>query len=127
MKAVLTAVVAMLVIAGCGEDEEPAPATTEPPAAATGAGGSSGVDAAGTPEPGEPSYAVIGSYWSELPIEERVASAEEFIADHPEECAGVNPEDLSRQTGVAYGIDYPRTTVVGDAMLETCALLRDGQ
>jgi hypothetical protein len=42
------------------------------------------------------------------------------------DCADVDPVDLERQTGIAYGYDFPAAAPTSDVMLETCALLRDG-
>jgi hypothetical protein len=55
-----------------------------------------------------------------------LASAEAFIADNPAECADVAADDLERQTGIAFGYDFPEATPTDQVMLETCALIRDG-
>lgn len=131
MKLTLALVLLALALAGCGGGDEPPPPAADPTTAPadTGPTGAGAVasDVPGGPDPGEPIYTALGTYWSELPMDERIASAAEFIADNGEACAGIAAEDLSRQAGVAYGIDFTLTTPVGDVMLETCALLRDGE
>jgi hypothetical protein len=130
--AVLLVLAALLV--GCG-DGEPAETVFTTPTGATGPTGGEGekavsdktdADQPGAPDPGDPSYTALGSYWTELPASERIASAAEFIEDNPKDCEGVDPDDLERQTGLAFGLDFPLNVPVADAMLETCALIRDG-
>ena len=79
----------------------------------------------GAPAEGEPDYAGLGTWWAKLPTRDRVASAAEFVDDFPAECAGVKPSELERQTGIAYGYDYPEATRVSAVMIETCALIRN--
>jgi hypothetical protein len=123
----LATVAAIAAASGCGDDDESAPpAPTSEASGATGAAGPSGEDVPGAPDAGEPLYTALGSYWTELPSGERIASAAEFIADNEDACGGIAPEDLARQAGVAYGVDYPLNVHVDDVMLETCALLRNG-
>ena len=108
---------ALLAFAGCGGDDE---TTGRVPAA-------NDVADPGAPPEGEPVYAGLGTWWTKQPDDERVASAEDFIADNPAECDGVAARDLERQTGIAYGYDFPEATDVASVMLETCALIRDGE
>jgi hypothetical protein len=107
---------------GCGDDDEPTaePATTTQPAA------SSEPDDPGSPPEGAPAYEGLGTWWTKLPDDQRLASAAEFVDDNPADCADVDPADLERQTGIAYGYDFPAAARVSEVMLETCALLRDG-
>lgn len=122
LRAILAAVAAIAIAAfGCGDDEDdaPQPATTQTEAAAA-------PEDPGSPPDGEPAYEGLGTWWTKLPEEERLASAALFIEDHPAECAGLDPVDLERQTGIAYGYDFPAAARTSEVMLETCALLRDG-
>jgi hypothetical protein len=109
-----------LIAAGCGDDDDPAP----DPATTSGATGEA--SAPGAPDAGEPDYAGLGTWWRKLSDDERLASAEEFIADNPDDCDGVSAVDLERQTGIAFGYDFPEATPTDQVMLETCALVRDG-
>ena len=115
------AVAATLILAaGCGSDDR-GPAAPPPPSVETGTTGPA--DVPGAPDEGAPSYTALGSYWKKLSLEAREASAAEFIDANPAACAGVEPEVLARQTGVAFSLDFPLNVEVGDVMLETCALL----
>lgn len=107
------------VIAGCGGDEDEGAAPPPPPESE-----STGVP--GDPPAGAPDYEGLGSWWTKLPDERRLASAAEFIDANQVECEGLDPVDLERQTGIAYGYDFPEAARVSEVMLETCALLRDG-
>ena len=110
----------ILIVAGCGDDAtEPAAPATTTEASGTGA-------EPGAPAAGEPDYEGLGTWWRKLPDDERVDSAAEFIADHRAECEDVRPVDLERQTGIAFGYDFPEATPTSAVMLETCALIRDG-
>lgn len=109
------ATVALLV--GCGTDE--VETTAAPPPATE-------VSKPGAAAAGEPDYAGLGTWWAKLPAKRRVASAAAFIDDNAPECAGVRPAELERQTGIAFGYDFPEATPAAAVMLETCALLRDG-
>jgi hypothetical protein len=111
----------ILIAAGCGDDEGSARITdpTTTPAAEA-------ADEPGAPAEGEPDYAGLGTWWTGLSGKERLASAAQFIEDNPEDCEGVRPEDLERQTGIAFGYDFPEATPTDAVMLETCALIRDG-
>ncbi len=107
---------------GCGEDEgdsTEAETTTEAAASAE-------PEDPGSPPEGAPDYEGLGTWWTKLPEDERLASAAQFIEDNPSECADVDPVDLERQTGIAYGYDFPDAARTSEVMLETCALLRDG-
>ena len=115
------AIVLTVAVAGCGGDEDEPASTT---ATATEAETSTGEP--GDPPPGAPDYEGLGTWWTKLSDEERLASATEFIEDNPAECEGLDPVDLERQTGIAYGYDFPAAARVSEVMLETCALLRDG-
>ena len=111
----------ILIAAGCGDDEsEPA----SPAATVTETG--DGSSAPGAPPEGEPDYAGLGTWWRKLSGDERLASAADFIADNPSDCEGVTAKDLERQTGIAFGYDFPEATPTDQVMLETCALIRDG-
>ncbi len=83
-------------------------------------------DEPGAPAEGEPGYTGLGTWWAKQPDGFRLETAEDFIADFPEECRGVKAVDLERQTGIAYGYDFPEATPVDAVMIETCALIRDG-
>jgi len=100
---------------GCGDDDE------------DGNGGTEAVvttdHVPGSPPEGAPDYEGLGTWWSKLGTERRVASAEEFIADNPADCADVKPAELEQQTTIAYGYDFPEATRVSDVMLETCAVI----
>jgi hypothetical protein len=111
---------AILLAAGCGDDEG-SDTAAEPPAETTEASGEPG-----GPAEGEPDYTGLGTWWTGLPTDERVASAAEFIDDNPDDCADVEAADLERQTGIAFGYDFPEATPTDAVMLETCALIRDG-
>jgi hypothetical protein len=103
---------------GCGDDDETEPAS--PPAA------SAEPEDPGSPPEGAPAYEGLGTWWAKLSEDERLASATQFIEDNPGDCAEVDPVDLERQTGVALGYDFPAASPIDEVMLETCALLRDG-
>lgn len=111
----------ILFAAGCGGDEGSgiAPATSTTIAAEQS-------DEPGAPAEGEPDYAGLGTWWNKLSSDERVASAADFIDDNPAECESVSPADLERQTGIAFGYDFPEATPTDSVMLETCALILDG-
>ena len=111
----------ILIAAGCGDDEG-SRIVSEPSTTAE----AEGADEHGAPAEGEPDYAGLGTWWTGLSEKERLASAAEFIDDNPEDCDGVSPEDLERQTGIAFGYDFPEATPTDAVMLETCALIRDG-
>jgi hypothetical protein len=104
---------------GCGDDDESS--EPAPPAA------SAEPEDPGSPPEGAPAYEGLGTWWSKLPEEERLASAVQFIEDYPNDCAHVDPVDLERQTGIALGYDFPPASPINEVMLETCALLRDGR
>lgn len=114
----------ILIAAGCGGDDD----TATSPAGATGAGGRAAAEdgraAPGAPEPGEPSYTALGSYWIELAGQERTEAAVALIADNPEDCRGLDPAELAEQTKLSFAVEFPLNVPVADAMLETCALLR---
>jgi hypothetical protein len=80
----------------------------------------------GAPAEGEPDYTGLGTWWRGLPDDQRLASAALFIEDHPAECEGVKPADLERQTGIAFGYDFPDAAPTDEVMLETCALIGGG-
>ena len=105
---------------GCGEEDEPTQSGAEAQA------GSAEPEDPGSPPDGEPAYEGLGTWWTKLSEQERLASAAEFIEDHPDDCEGLDPVDLERQTGIAYGYDFPAAARTSEVMLETCALLRDG-
>ncbi|HEX6117167.1 MAG TPA: hypothetical protein VFY99_08705 [Solirubrobacterales bacterium] len=111
-----------MIGAGCGGDEREG---TPAPPAATESGETTGGEP-GAPATGEPDYTGLGTWWRDLSRDERLASAAEFIADNPADCEGVEPVDLERQTGIAFGYDFPEATPTDAVMLETCALIRDG-
>jgi hypothetical protein len=122
-----TAIAIALITAGCGGDSTTAPSTPPAPSGA-GAQASSGdnVPASqqpGGPEPGQPTYTALGSWWKQLPQDKRVSSASQFIDDNPKDCTGVVATDLERQTYVAFAYDYPQNTHVSDVMRDMCELL----
>jgi hypothetical protein len=118
--AVAVAVALALAASGCGDDdEEGEPATTRPAATLE-------PEDPGSPPEGAPAYEGLGTWWSKLPDDKRLASAVSFIEDNPGQCARVDPVDLERQTGIALGLDFPAAAPISEVMLETCALLRDG-
>jgi hypothetical protein len=117
------AVALAIAASGCGDDDDEA----SEPAATTGAEAASPqADDPGSPPDGAPAYEGLGTWWTKQPDDERLASAAQFIEDNPAECADLDPVDLERQTGIAYGYDFPAAARVSEVMLETCALLRDG-
>jgi len=112
---------AIFIAAGCGGDDgddgDPeGPASTIEQASRE----------PGSPAAGEPDYSGLGTWWTRLSTGERVASAQAFIDDNPDECDGVEAGNLERQTGIAFGYDFPEATPTDAVMLETCALIRDG-
>lgn len=109
------------IVAGCGDEDEPTNGAAAP-ASETPASDHE----PGAPPNGEPDYEGLGTWWRKLPDDERLASAEDFIADHPAECAEVRAVDLERQAGIAFGYDFPDAARTSEVMLETCALIRDG-
>jgi hypothetical protein len=111
---------ASFIAAGCGGDDDDGESAPPPPPA------SESSREPGAPDAGEPDYAGLGTWWSKLSARERVASAQKFIDDNPGDCGGVDARDLERQTGIAFGYDFPEATPTDAVMLETCALLRDG-
>jgi hypothetical protein len=107
----------VFLLGGCGEEEaETTPAA--PPATEA--------SRPGAPAKGEPDYAGLGTWWANLPADRRVASAAAFIEENASGCSGVGAADLERQTGIAYGYDFPESAPAAAVMLETCGLLRDG-
>lgn len=112
------------LLAACGGEEEAGEGSAQ---SATQGEAGAGEEEPGAPDPGEPAYTGLGSWWVDLGTEARIASAVEFIGANPDDCAGVAAEDLERQTRIAYGLDFPRTATVSEVMLETCALIRDGE
>lgn len=123
-RAVAAALAAAIAIAafGCGDDD----GESDQPAATTEAETSAEPEDPGSPPDGAPDYEGLGTWWTKLPEDERLASAAKFIEDHPDDCADLDPADLERQTGIAYGYDFPAAARTSEVMLETCALLRDG-
>lgn len=123
------AIAVALIPAGCGGGEATPPTTSTAPVAtgATGAGAAADLTPSdqrpGEPEPGLPVYTALGSWWKGLPERKRVESAAKFIADDPEDCINVDPEDLERQTYVAFAYNYPEAARVSDVMRDTCELL----
>jgi hypothetical protein len=124
-RTLLLAFAAVALLAGCGEDEPGEPAPPRAQGAAGPADEGSGPDEPGAPDPGDPDYAGLGSWWVKLDPDRRISSAAAFIAANPDDCPGVAPEDLERQTRIGYGLEYPLNTTVSAVMLETCALLLD--
>jgi hypothetical protein len=121
--AVALAVALALGASACGDDDEEGGAGG---AAPPGTAARSEPRDPGSPPEGEPAYRGLGTWWSKLPDDKRLSSAVSFIEDNPGRCAGVDPVDLERQTGVALGFDFPAAAPISEVMLETCALLRDG-
>jgi hypothetical protein len=112
---------AFFIAAGCGGDDSDdgsaeAPATTA----------AEQTREPGSPSEGEPDYTGLGTWWNKLSTAERLDSAQEFIDDNPDNCEGVEAVDLERQTGIAFGYDFPEATPTDAVMLETCALILDG-
>jgi hypothetical protein len=124
IRAVLCVLAVLSVLAGCGDDDE---ASESPPAAAERSSEAAGGAEPGAPDPGEPAYTGLGSWWVKLDGDARLSSAAEFIGANSDDCAGVDAADLERQTRIAYGLDFPLTTTVSEVMLETCALILDGR
>ncbi len=112
--ALLAALICAPGLIACGEDESTAPA-----AAHTFASGIT--DDFGHPV-GEDT---LGSAWTVLSPDQRLATAKDFINEHPAECAGVAAEDLEDQTFHAYYFEFTYIVRVGEAMLKTCRRLRN--
>jgi hypothetical protein len=124
-RALLLAVAAVALLGGCGEDEPSDSAPAGSQRAAGGANEAPAPDEPGAPDPGDPVYSGLGSWWVKLDSDRRISSAAEFIAANPDDCPGLAAEDLERQTRIAYGLEFPLNTTVSAVMLETCALLLD--
>lgn len=121
MRVLLTAalVAVLLVLGACGDDDEskgiePIPAAGEfTPSEAT----------PGVP-PGS-SYDVDGNEWLELESAERFEAAQDYVADHPDECEGAEgtaaADPVRNFTDSSIGADFPLNVPIAELLAEGCA------
>lgn len=102
-----------LGLAACGSDEE----TTADYVPAAG-------DYAQTTTEGGASYDISSGQWLELPAGERVAAAEDYVADNEDVCGGAAPDRVSDYAEVSAGADYPLTAPLDELLAEGCAAVQ---
>ena len=114
-----TALLAAGVLAGCGDEDEPSE-PVPPTLTATDAGASG--DEILTAD----LYEVLSSRWVQISPAKQLETVERFIEENSEDCLDVEPEALANLARAQIGVEYDRTTPIGDVLLEGCAIVRDG-
>ncbi len=109
-----------LALASCG-DEEDLGATTFVPAA--------GENTPPDTTPGVPAgstYDVNGNEWLKLADEERFIAAQDYVADHPDECSTGDGRNAAADpvrdwADASIGTDYPLNVPIAELLAEGCA------
>ncbi len=110
-----TALAFVLALGGCGGDGdstgiEPIPAAGEfTPSERT---------------PGVPagaSYDVTGNEWLKLEDLDRFVAAQDYVADHPDECEGAAADPVRNFTDSSIGSDFPLNVPIAELLAEGCA------
>lgn len=121
LAALAAAVVSLaLALAACG-DEEDLGATTFVPAA----GENTPPDTTPGVPPGS-TYDVNGNEWLKLSDEQRFIAAQDYVADHPEECRNGDGRDAAADpvrdwADASIGTDYPLNAPIAELLAEGCA------
>jgi hypothetical protein len=109
--------IALVLVAGCGGDDDESSAGAQPVPAA-------GELTPGTDTPGVPtgaSYDMVAADYTELSAKATVRVADDFIDDHPKDCEGAEAGRVAAYAFVAIGTDFPLTAPVADVLTEGCA------
>jgi len=111
-------VLALLALAGCGDDGDSTGPTVVP-----AAGENTPMQTPGVPAGA--AYDVSGSEWLELGSDERAAAADEFVADNPDACGEGGAPDTAETVrdfaDATLGTDYPLNAPVAELLAEGCA------
>jgi len=113
--AAATALVLLLAVAGCGDDDE-SPDTQVLPAAGplTPPSGTPGVPAGSR-------YDLNGNEYLKLDPKQAEAVARDFVGDRPEDCEGADPGQVAAYATVSVGTDFPLTEPIVEVLTEGCA------
>lgn len=117
MRTVLTAaVVAALLLAGCGGSDDPDLGVQPLPAAGelTPSANTPGVPTGAT-------YDLDGNGYLALNAKQTVTAASDFVKDHPNACKGADPGRVAAYAYTSIGTDFPLTSPAADALTEGCA------
>jgi hypothetical protein len=111
-------ILAVLLLAGCGGDDESDGPTVSPAAGADTPMQTPGV-------PAGSAYDVSGSEWLELDAAERDRAAADFVADNPDACGEEDPAATAATVrdyaATTLGTDYPLNAPVAELLAEGCA------
>ena len=120
-RSIATAAAALLILiplAGCGDDDE-----STGPKVIPAAGADTPMETPGVPAGA--AYDVNGNEWLELGDEKRLAAAGDFVADNPTDCKGADgeadPASVADYADASLGTDYPLTSPVAELLAEGCA------
>ena len=108
-----------LAAAGCGGDDGDVTSAGYVPAA----GSETPMSTPGVPAGA--SYDLSASEWLDLEADERLAAAEDYVADNPDGCEGSEgpaaAESVSDYAEATAGTDYPLNAPVNELLAEGCA------
>jgi hypothetical protein len=78
------------------------------------------------PEEGTTAYEVYGNTWGGYGQDEKLAAAEAYLADHPDECGSADATTLASFVDASYGRDFPLSARASKLMRHLCGLAATG-
>lgn len=78
------------------------------------------------PKEGTTSYEVYGNTWGGYGQDEKLAAAEAYLSDHPDECGSADAATLAGFVDASYGRDFPLSARASKLMRHLCGLAATG-